>query len=242
MPNLVHVFEGKTTNEAIEKGLKQLRLSKKDVEIKVLDNEDKRSFFSILAPRVVKVELTVKEGRNQRKTSENSSSKQNENNKKKEKRKIDNDSGKKAIQNVKGFLEEFLPKVSSEKLEYELYLDEYYLNVEIKGEDTGFLIGYRGETLNSIQTLLSSIASNGTQEKIRVILDISGYREKRKKALEDLTNRISNKVLKNRKPYTLEPMTAYERKVIHEKLQNHPKLKTTSVGEEPYRKVVISLK
>ena len=93
-----------------------------------------------------------------------------------------------------------------------------------------------------MQTILSIIASNGIDEKIRVILDISGYRDKRKKALEQLADRISKTVIKNRKSYTLDPMTAYERKVIHEKLQDHPKVKTTSVGEEPYRKVIVSLK
>ena len=242
MPNTAHVFEGKTTSEAVEKGLKELRLSKKDVEIKVLESEDKRSFFSILAPRVVKVELIVKEGVKVKKIEENVSNKSKEEPQKKEKKEIEEEDGKKAQENVKNFLDQFLPKISSEKLEYELYLDKYYLNVEIKGEDTGFLIGHRGETLNSMQTLLSSIASSGVQEKIRVVLDISEYRGKRKKALEGLAERISKTVVKNRKAYTLEPMTAYERKVIHEKLQNHPKVKTTSIGEEPYRKVVISLK
>lgn len=236
MPSTAHVFEGKTTNEAIENGLKELHLSKKDVEIKVLENEEKRSFFSILAPRIVKVEITVKED-----ISENKA-KDMKKEEKKEKKKVEQEDGKKAIENVKGFLDVFLPKVSSEKLEYELFLDDYYLNIDIKGEDTGFLIGYRGETLNSLQIILSSIASRGLQDKIRVVLNISGYREKRRKALEQLADRISRMVIKNRKSYTLEPMTAYERKIIHEKLQNHPKVKTTSVGEEPYRKIVISLK
>ena len=239
MPNTAYVFEGKTTNEAVEKGLKELHLSKKDVEIKVLENEDKRSFFSILAPRVVKVELIVKDDKKRQEKESHISEGMVE---KKVKKKIVETEANKAIENVKNFLEEFLPKISSEKLEYELSLDEYYLNIEIKGEDTGFLIGYRGETLNSMQTILSIIASNGIDEKIHVILDISGYRDKRKKALEQLADRISKAVIKNRKSYMLDPMTAYERKVIHEKLQNHPKVKTTSVGEEPYRKVIVSLK
>ena len=238
MPSTSHVFEGKTTNEAIEKGLKELHLSKKDVEIKVLENEEKRSFFSILAPRIVKVELIVKENISKNKQKDAPKAEKTE---KKEKKKLEQAEGEKAIENVKRFLEEFLPKVSSEKFEYELFLDDYYLNVDIKGEDTGFLIGYRGENLNSLQIILSAIASNGLKDKIRVILNISGYREKRRKALEQLADRISKIVIKNRKPYTLEPMTAYERKIIHTKLQQNNKVKTFSKGEEPHRRLVITL-
>ncbi len=240
MPNTSNVFEGKTTTEAVEKGLKQLHLTKNDVEIKVLENEDKRSFFSILTPRTVKVELIIKDKEKNRETKKENIEKEIV--EKKEKKKIDTENREKAVNNVKQFLGEFLPKVSSEELNYNVYVDDYYLIVEIKGEDTGSLIGHRGDTLNAMQTLLGVIASNSLNEKIRVILDISGYRDKRRKSLEGLAERVAISVIKNRKSYTLEPMTAYERKVIHEKLQKHPKVKTTSVGEEPYRKVVISLK
>ena len=240
MSNTAHVFEGKTSTEAIEKGLKQLHLTKKDVEIKILENEDKRSFFSILAPRVVKVELTIKQSAKNKKTEIGEYKEVDK--EIKEKRKISEEDKRKGTENIKKFLDEFLPKIFTEKIEYDISIDDYYLIVEIKGEDTGILIGHRGDTLNAMQTLLSSVASNNTEEKIRVILDVSGYRDKRRKALEGLAERISKSVVRNRKPYTLEPMTAYERKIIHEKLQNHPKVKTTSIGEEPYRKVVISLK
>ena len=77
---------------------------------------------------------------------------------------------------------------------------------------------------------------------MKIILNISGYREKRKKELENLAEKISYTVVKTRKSITLEPMTAYERKIIHSKLQDSSKVKTYSVGEEPYRKVVIALK
>ena len=73
-------------------------------------------------------------------------------------------------------------------------------------------------------------------------MNICGYKEKREKSLEDLANKIAKTVVKTRKSVTLEPMSAYERKVIHAKLQNNSKVKTTSIGEEPYRKVVVSLK
>ena len=79
-------------------------------------------------------------------------------------------------------------------------------------------------------------------EKIHVNVDILGYREKRKKVLEDLAQRVANGVIKNRKSVTLEPMTAYERKIIHSQLQKNAKVETISVGEEPYRRIIVSLK
>jgi len=233
MLNTPYIFEGKTTNEAIEKGLKELQLSRKDVEIKVLQNEEKRNFFSILSPRIVKVELILKD---------NSKKKKENNENKTEKTVIKQEDKNKAIMNVETFLKDLLPKISSEDLKFRVSMDNYYLNVDIDGDNTGFLIGYRGETLNALQILLSSIASKQIQSKVKVVLNISGYIEKRRKVLEELAERISNKVIKNKKAYTLEPMTAYERKIIHEKIQKNPKVKTTSIGEEPYRKVVISLK
>ena len=93
-----------------------------------------------------------------------------------------------------------------------------------------------------MQTLLSSVANKDIEEKVRVILDVSGYKEKRKKVLEELADKISKTVIKTGKRVTLEPMPAYERKIIHSRLQNNNKITTDSVGEEPHRKVVIELK
>ena len=231
------IFEGKTSTEAIEKGLKELKVNRKDVEIKILEQE-KRSFFSILAPRVVKVEITVKD-----KTKEdriNSSIKDKNEEKKIEI--IDDDSFKKAILNVENFLEKWTSKLKIEDLKYEVIDKNPFIEVNMDGKDVNHIIGHRGEVLNEIQNVLSSIAGKNIEKRVRVILDISNYKEKRKKILEDLAEKIAKTVIKNKKSITLEPMNAYERKIIHSKLQNHPRVKTTSVGEEPHRKVVISLK
>ena len=93
-----------------------------------------------------------------------------------------------------------------------------------------------------MQNIISSIAGKGIQNRIRVILDIEGYKEKREKTLEDLAEKVAKTVIKTKKSVKLEPMQAYERKIIHSKLQDNPKVETTSIGEEPHRKVVISLK
>lgn len=228
MPNSI-IAEGKTTNEAIENGLKKLHVSKHQVEIKVLESEEKRSFFSILAPRVVKVELTLKE-----------ESKNVENKVKKELKEIPQNELDIAENNIKLFLDEFSKSLNTE-MTYEITKNEYGINVNINGENTGFLIGYRGETLYAMQNVISSVASRGIKDRIRVILDIEGYKAKREKTLEDLADKIAKTVVKTRRDVTLEPMQPYERKIIHSRLQNNDKVSTRSIGEEPKRRVVISL-
>ena len=225
MPN---IFEGRTTNEAIEKGLKELNVSKKQVEIKVLESENKRSFFNILTPRVVKVELIVKE--------------ENHVNEKKERAEVSEESENIAEENVKKFLDDFISKLPTNDLKYEIKRDKSDLLVNITGEDTGYLIGYRGNVLNSIQVILNNIANKGINERVRILLNIGGYKEKREKDLKELADKIAGTVIRKRKAITLEPMSSYERKIIHSRLQENTKVETHSIGEEPNRKVVISLK
>lgn len=181
------ISEGKTTNEAIENGLKQLKVSKNMVDIKVLENEEKRSFFSILAPRVVKVELTVKENKQENKNHV-------ENKKIIE---LSESEQEKAKQNLKEFLKDFLPQLQ-EKIEYEISCQKEQINVNISNENLGFLIGYRGETLYAFQNILSAIAGKGIDNKVRVILDIEGYKEKREKTLKELAEKVAKTVIKTK--------------------------------------------
>ena len=224
------ISEGKTTAEAIEKGLKILNVSKNKVDIKVLENEEKRSFFSILTPRVVKVQLTLKEVEEEHKIVKK------EINLSQEEQDI-------AVKNVEEFLKEFLNKLEKdEKIEYSIKADKSGVYVNINDKNLGYLIGYRGETLYALQNVLSAIAGKKIENKVRVFLDIESYRAKREKTLEELAEKISKTVIKTKKSITLEPMQAYERKIIHSKLQNNELVTTKSIGEEPRRRVVISLK
>ena len=232
MPNSI-ISEGKTTNEAIENGLKKLNVSKNQVDIKVLESDDKRSFFSILAPRVVKVELTLKES--------NIEENREKENKPKEIKKYSIQELDTAEANVNNFLNEFLPKLGQD-ITYTINKDETGLIITINGHEAGYLIGYRGETLYSLQNILISVASKSLTSRVRVILDIEDYKNKREKTLEDLAERMANKVIRTGKSVTLEPMKAYERKIIHSKLQTSNKVTTHSIGEEPRRRLVISLK
>ncbi len=230
------ISEGKTTNEAIEKGLKELNVNKNMVDIKVLENEDKRSFFSILAPRVVKVELTVKE--NEEKELKNEKTKEN---KLKKEIHLSEKEQEKAVINVKNFLEE-LKEELPENTEYKIIPNENVINVEITSEHLGYLIGYRGETLYAMQNVFSAVAGKGIENRVRVILDIEGYKAKREKTLRELARKVSKTVLRTKKAVKLEPMQAYERKIIHSELQQNERIDTTSIGEEPNRRIVISLK
>ena len=189
------IAEGKTTNEAIENGLKQLKVSKDRVEIKVLENEEKRSFFSILAPRVVKVELTLKEDAKGAKIQE------------KREIKLTKQEQEKAKENIEKFLKDFMRNLP-EDTKYEITTEESGLKVSLTNDNLGYLIGYRGETLYALQSIMTAIAGKGIEQKVRVILDIEGYKAKREKTLEDLAEKVAKTVIRTKKPIKLEPMQA----------------------------------
>ena len=115
-----------------------------------------------------------------------------------------------------------------------------YLNIQ--GKDSGTIIGKRGQTLDSIQYLVSLVVNKDSNKYTRVVVDAENYRAKRERTLEALAFRLAGKVTRSKRPVKLEPMNPYERKVIHATLQNHPHVTTRSEGEDPYRRVIIELK
>ena len=120
--------------------------------------------------------------------------------------------------------------------------EEKTLDIDLAGDDMGVLIGKRGQTLDSLQYLVSLVVNKGEDDYIRVKVDTENYRQRRKDTLENLAKNIASKVRRTGKPVTLEPMNPYERRVIHSALQNDRYVETHSEGEEPFRKVVVSLK
>lgn len=228
------ICEGKTSNEAIQKGIKELGCSIKDVDIKILENNDKKIFFSILDPRVVKVELTLKEHSEK------------------------NDNGNSGVHNTSELIatkedfekaekkaKEFLDKFCSTfgNIDYTLSNDNKdTINIFITGDDAYKLIGHRGDIVNSLQTIINLIANKENEIDVKIIIDVNGYKEKRKEALEELSKKLEKTVIKRKKKIILEPMNSYERKIIHMALQDSKDVETYSIGTEPYRKVVIDLK
>lgn len=223
MPNSIFA-EGRTTNEAIENGLKQLNAKREDVIINVIGNEEKRSFFSILEPTQIKVELTLKEPVKIKKAN------------------ITDEELNEVLETMKKFSNDFFNQLKINNLSINVEEKEKRIYISVTGDDINYLIGYRGETLNYLQLIFSNVANKSLKHKCSVILDIENYREKRKVVLEELAEKISKTVVKNRKKIELEPMSAYERKIIHTKLQNNSKVKTYSVGEEPNRRIIVDLK
>jgi len=116
------------------------------------------------------------------------------------------------------------------------------LEVELSGDEMGVLIGKRGQTLDSLQYLISLVVNKGTGEYIRVKVDTENYRQRRKETLEGLAKNISYKVKRTKRAVSLEPMNPYERRIIHSALQNDRYVTTHSEGEEPFRRVVVTLK
>lgn len=225
MPKSI-IVEGKTTNEAIEKGLKELNISKNMVDVTVIEEPKKRSFYSILAPRIVKIEMTVKED-NKSKEYENHFIQKNEN--------------MEEINLAKEAIDKFLTDFLNGENTFNSKIEDYNIVINIEGENVNKLIGYRGETINAIQVILMAIANKHCKDRVKIFLDVAGYKEKRVKTLEELAEKISKTVMRTGKSVTLEPMSAYERKIIHTALQKNNKIKTYSKGEEPYRRIVISL-
>ena len=116
------------------------------------------------------------------------------------------------------------------------------LEVELAGDEMGVLIGKRGQTLDSLQYLISLVVNRGSEDYIHVKVDTENYRSRRKATLENLAKNIAYKVRKNRQSVSLEPMNPYERRIIHSALQADKYVTTHSEGEEPFRRVVVTLK
>lgn len=199
---------GKTVDDAIESGLRELGIKKDKVDIFIIDKGSKGIFG--IGSKPARVRLTVK-----------------------------NDC--EAVARV--FLRDILDKMDV-KAEIHIKDMDDTLRVNLVGPDMGILIGYRGETLDAMQYLLSLVINreNSGDDYKKVILDTENYRKKREETLIRLANKLAYKVNKYNKSITLEPMNPYERRIIHSALQNHPYVTTHSEGEEPYRKVVIELK
>ena len=120
--------------------------------------------------------------------------------------------------------------------------EEKEMNIDLSGDEMGVLIGKRGQTLDSLQYLVSLVVNKYSEDYIRVKVDTENYRERRKETLENLAKNIAYKVKRTRRSVSLEPMNPYERRIIHSALQNDKYVTTHSEGEEPFRKVVVTLK
>lgn len=246
---------GKDVKTATELALKDLKCSIDDVKVTVLE-EPSKGFLGIgsklalvRVEKIEKVEETtpvVEEIKERKTVKKNTKSNDKTTNTEKESSKkvkfARPDDLVEVTEHVAiDFLKETTEKMGL-KLNFRAYENDSNVYVDIEGKDAGTIIGKRGQTLDAIQYLTSLVVNKKKEGYVRVVLDAENYRAKREKTLEQLANRLAEKVVKTRRNVRLEPMNPYERMVIHATLQKNPKVTTRSEGEEPYRRVVIELK
>ena len=221
-------FTGKNVEEALENALRELNVTKEQIDYEVLEKES-GGFLGLFSGKPAKIAVTVKEAANEvNVVTETVSEKVS-----------DKDLCQVAIQ----FLSEVLKAMdlaTEIKAEFTEAKDE--IDIELSGNDMGVLIGKRGATLDSLQYLVSLVVNKERESYIKIKLDTENYRARRKETLENLAKNIASKVKKTRHNVSLEPMNPYERRIIHSCLQADPYVETHSEGEEPFRKVVVTLK
>ena len=142
---------------------------------------------------------------------------------------------------AKRFLTQIFEKMKVD-VDIEVTEDENSILLKVLGDDIAIIIGRRGETLDALQYITNLAVNKNFDTYKKVIIDVENYRLKREETLKKLAVRLAEKVIKTRKSIVLEPMNPYERRIIHSTLQANDKVKTYSIGKEPYRKIVISIK
>lgn len=145
------------------------------------------------------------------------------------------------FQMLEGFVRGVCERMGA-KVQIEITADDEVVNVNLAGQSLGLLIGKHGQTLDSLQYLANVVYNRNAEMRQRVVVDAGGYRERREETLLRLANRLAEKAKRTGRRIMLEPMSAHERRIIHTALQNDQQIVTYSEGDEPYRKVVISLK
>lgn len=257
---------GKSVDEAVREALKELNISREKAEIEILD-EGQKGFLGLIGSKDATVKVWPREDEtksilneifNEEIETEKSQEvvhedveleiENNEVSTEEVQEVVDVEEGTRSIeeenQEILDAAREFISKIlDTFELEnsVEMELNDNVLTINVNGDENrlGILIGKRGVTLDSIQYILNLIVNKKSSRYIRVNLDSSGYREKRKETLINLAKKMANKVTKTGRSVKLEPMNSYERKIIHTALQDYEGVLTHSEGKDPFRKVVI---
>ena len=217
-------FTGKNVEEALQNALTELNVTIDQIEYEVLEKES-GGFLGLLGGKPAKIAVKLKEAE------------------KEQIKETGNNNDKDLCRIATTFLNEILTAMGLDteiKAEFTENKDE--IDIDLSGSDMGVLIGKRGATLDSLQYLVSLVVNKESDSYIKIKLDTENYRERRKETLENLAKNIASKVKKTRRNVSLEPMNPYERRIIHSCLQSDSYVETHSEGEEPFRKVVVTLK
>jgi len=207
---------GKTIEEAIRKGLEELKVSRDDVKIEVLEEPSNGGVLGILSAKLAKVRLTVD-------------------------KKISDEQADRTKEKLEEIIKNIF-SITGEEVSYTIERKDNQINLIIKGEEMAHLIGYKGKTIEAFQSLLNSMLQREDEEFAKVFVEINDYKKKKEEKLRRLANKMAANCVKFRRPIKLEPMSAYERLIIHRELADRKDVETESIGEEPRRRVVIKRK
>ncbi len=207
---------GKTVEEAIRKGLEELKVSRDDVKIEILEEPSNGGVLGILSAKLAKVRLTVD-------------------------KKISDEQAQKTEEKLEEILKNIFD-ITNEDVSYTIEKDGNQMNLVITGDNMAHLIGYKGKTIEAFQSLINSMLQREDEEYAKVFVEINDYKKKKEEKLRRLANKMASNCVKFRRPIKLEPMSAYERLIIHRELADRKDVETESIGEEPRRRVVIKRK
>lgn len=241
----------KNVESAVELALMELGVTRDKVNVEIIE-EGSKGFLGIGAKEAV-VNVTLKEASKSEKTKtakpikketkkESTQPASKKARPKREVKPLTPEQAKDACEKATAFLENVFESMSIDVKVNAVLEGEDTILVKLDGENIGIVIGKRGDTLDALQYLTSLVVNKKSESYIKVTLDTENYREKRNEALLGLSQRLASKVARTGRKYTLEPMNPYERRIIHSALQNSEEVTTYSIGQEPYRKVVIAPK
>lgn len=227
-----NIFHGRTKEDAISQAEKELNKDRKFLNVKVIEDSSNKMFFSILDQKNITIEVTVNE-----EVERKIQKLQEKNNRLKS---ISKENIEKNVDIVRDFFYN-LQNVEN-KINYTIDIKENIIYVNLSSENTAKLIGTGGKNINSFQNYLNTMVQNRLKICTKIVVDVDGYKERRKEKIMNLAENAINSVLLSKKSLELEPMNSYDRKVIHDVVQNYPEVYSESIGNEPNRKVVINIK
>ena len=206
---------GKTVEEAIRKGLEELKVPRDYVKVEIIE-EPTKGMLGVLSSKLAKVRLTVD-------------------------KKLDDATIAATIQKVDAIIGKIF-EIMGDNSKYDIKNNNGKVEVNIDSGESAHLIGYKGRTIEALQSTINSILQKDTEENAKVFIEVNGYKKKKEETLKRLANKMADNVVKFKKVIKLEPMSAYERMIIHTELSDRSDVITESIGVEPRRRVVIKLK
>lgn len=212
---------GKTVEEAIAEALAELDIDEQDADIQVLD-EGARGLFGLVARREARVRVTARHGETEVETE------------------VETEDRPDKVSVVRDVVSKLAELMGMTDVHTRVHEDELGRRVEVGGQGASVMIGRRGQTLDAVQYLVNVIGTRASEDRVPVAVDVDGYRRRREQTLRQLADRAADRARRSGSDVRLDPMSGYERRVVHMALQADDSVYTESEGEDPFRRVVVS--